>query len=189
MDETAEIIEPQEEEEAPQPKPKKPKAAKLSNPKPKKDTKKKKKKSAPKMTMSVEDIQSQIIGGHMMLSMFVPGATITEEAAMNEAVAIKRIIDIYGMELVIFREPANCHAQPRSSRFAEILKSLLIFRDENLVLSFQMSVLHQLRSEIFHRRSIVCDYHMLFGHRKRILHHRDQIREMRIVDDHVVVQP
>ena len=98
MDQTAEIIEPQEEEEAPQPKPKKPKAAKLSEPKPKKETKKKKKKSTPKMTMSVEDIQGQIIGGHMMLSMFVPGATITEEAAMNEAVAIKRIIDIYGME-------------------------------------------------------------------------------------------
>ena len=96
MDEPEIAIVSESEPEEPKIKAKKPKAAKLADPKPK--AKAKKKKTPPKITMSVEDIQQQIIGGHFILSTMVPGAGISEEAAMNEAVAIKRIIDIYGME-------------------------------------------------------------------------------------------
>ena len=96
--EEAQIIEQDPVELPEPPKAKKPRAAKLSETKPKDGGKKKKKKTPPKLTMSVDDIQQQIIGAHFMLGVMIPGVMITEEAAMNEAIAIKRIIDIYGME-------------------------------------------------------------------------------------------
>ena len=49
-------------------------------------------------SLTVEALTQQIIGGHQLLAVWVPGAGISEPAARAEAEAMRQILDIYGME-------------------------------------------------------------------------------------------
>ena len=49
-------------------------------------------------SLTVEALTQQIVGGHQLLAVWVPGAGISEPAARAEAEAMRQILDIYGME-------------------------------------------------------------------------------------------
>lgn len=74
------------------------------NPK-KKSGRPKKKKAASTVTLTIDDIQAQILGMHALAAVWIPEITISEEAARGEAVAIKRVLDIYGMAWMERVEP------------------------------------------------------------------------------------